>query len=83
MDTGILTETLNRFAQVCSLGYAALLPDALHLMSYFVVFEIVALGVFWALGKGDIAVTAMQKLTVIGFFLFVISNMGYSFTGPR
>ena len=76
MDTGILTETLNRFAQCCSLGYAALLPDALHLMNYFVVFEIVALGVFWALGKGDIAVTAMQKLTVIGFFLFVISNMG-------
>ncbi len=77
METGVLTETLNKFAQVCSLGYAALLPDALHLMSYFVVLEIVVLGVFWALGKGDIAVTAIQKLTVIGFFLFVLSNMGY------
>jgi type IV secretion system protein TrbL len=77
METGILTETLNRFAQVCSLGYGALLPDALRLMSYFVVLEIVVLGVFWALGKGDIAVTAIQKLTAIGFFLFVVSNMGY------
>jgi type IV secretion system protein TrbL len=77
VETGILTDTLNRFAQVCSLGYAGLLPDALRLMTYFVVIEMVVLGVFWALGKGDIAVTAIQKMTVIGFFLFVLSNMGY------
>jgi type IV secretion system protein TrbL len=75
MDTGILTATLNKFSSVISLGFASVLPDALHLMNYFVVIEIVVLGVFWALGKGDIIVDAIRKLTLIGFFLFVLSTM--------
>jgi len=75
MDTGILTQTLNKFADACTLGYSSVLPDALHLLNYFVVIEIVVLGIFWALGKGDIIVDAIRKLTMIGFFLFVISHM--------
>lgn len=75
METGILTSTLNKFGSVISLGYAAVLPDALYLMNYFIVIEIVVLGIFWALGKGDILVDAIRKLTLIGFFLFVLSNM--------
>ena len=74
MDTGILTTVLNQLAGRLSLGYARILPDALVLMRYLVAIEIVVLGVFWAFGKSDITVTAIKKITAIGFFLWVVTG---------
>ena len=74
MDTAILTEMLSRFISVATMGYTALLPDALYLMNFFIIVEIVILGVFWALGKGGISITVIQKLTMIGFFIWIINN---------
>ena len=75
MDTGILTTVLNQLANRLSLGYARILPDALVLMRYLVAIELVVLGVFWALGKSDITVTAIKKITAIGLFLWIITGM--------
>ncbi len=75
MDTGILTTVLNQLAGRLSLGYARILPDALVLMRYLVAIELVVLGVFWALGKSDITVTAIKKITAIGLFLWIITGM--------
>jgi type IV secretion system protein TrbL len=75
MDAGILTSVLNQLAGRLSLGYARLLPDALILMRYLVAIEIVILGVFWALGKSDVTVTAIKKITAIGLFLWIITGM--------
>jgi type IV secretion system protein TrbL len=75
MDTGILTSVLNQLAGRLSLGYARILPDALVLMRYLVAIELVVLGVFWAFGKSDITVTAIKKVTAIGFFLWVVTEM--------
>lgn len=75
MDSGILTSVLNQLAGRLSLGYARILPDALVLMRYLVAIELVVLGLFWALGKSDITVTAIKKITAIGFFLWVITEM--------
>lgn len=75
MDTGILTTVLNQLAGRLSLGYARMLPDALVLLRYLVAIEIVMLGVFWALGKSDITVTAIKKITAIGLFLWIVTGM--------
>ncbi|MGD0819213.1 MAG: P-type conjugative transfer protein TrbL [Desulfomonilia bacterium] len=75
MEAGILTTVLNQLAGRLSLGYARILPDALVLMRYLVAIEIVIMGVFWALGKSDITVTAIKKITAIGFFLWVVTEM--------
>jgi type IV secretion system protein TrbL len=75
MDAGILTNVLNQLAGRLSLGYARILPDALVLMRYLVAIEIVVLGVFWALGKSDITVSAIKKITAIGLFLRIITEM--------
>lgn len=75
MDSGILTTVLNQLAGRLSLGYARILPDALVLMRYLVAIEIVVLGVFWALGKSDITVTAIKRITAIGLFLWIITGM--------
>jgi type IV secretion system protein TrbL len=74
MNSGILTEMLTRFTEVATLGYTALLPEAMYLMNFFIVIEIVLLGVFWALGSGNITVNVIQKITAIGAFLWIISN---------
>lgn len=75
MDAGILTNVLNQLAGRLSLGYARILPDALVLMRYLVAIEIVVLGVFWALGKSDITVSAIKKISAIGLFLWIITDM--------
>lgn len=75
MDAGILTTVLNQMAGRLSLGYARILPDALVLMRYLVAIEIVVLGVFWALGKSDITITAIKKITAIGLFLWIVTEM--------
>lgn len=75
MDSGVLTSVLNQLAGRLSLGYARILPDALVLMRYLVAIEIVVLGVFWALGKSDVTVTAIKKITAIGLFLWIITGM--------
>ena len=75
MDSGILTTVLNQLAGRLSLGYARVIPDALVLMRYLVAIEIVILGVYWALGKSDITVTAIKKITAIGLLLWIITGI--------
>lgn len=75
MTDGILTQLLNKFLAVITLGYAALLPDAMHLMSYLVALELVFLGVYWALGAGNIGTETLKKVTAIGFFVWIIQEM--------
>lgn len=75
MDSGILTTVLNQLAGRLSLGYARIIPDALVLMRYLVAIEIVILGVYWALGKSDITVAAIQKITAIGLLLWIITGI--------
>jgi len=74
MNAGILTEMLTRFTEVATLGYTALLPEAMYLMNFFIVIEIVMLGVFWALGSGNISINAIQKISAIAIFLWIINN---------
>lgn len=74
MTSGILTTMLNQFVTTATLGYSALMPDAMYLMQFFVALEVVLVGLWWALGKDGISVTAIKKLTTIFFFLWVLSN---------
>ena len=75
-DSGILTEILINFVKVATLGYSALVPEALYLMQKFIIIEIVFLGIFsFAFGESSaIMATALRKLMVIGFYIYLISN---------
>lgn len=74
MENGILTSMLMEFVSTATLGYSRLMPDAMYLMQFFVALEIVLVGLWWAFGKEGISVTAIKKLTVIFFFLWILAN---------
>jgi type IV secretion system protein TrbL len=75
MDHNILTNILTAFTQNASLGYARLVPDALRLIRYFIIFECVLFGVAMALNKSELQIEAIKKLFLISFFLWLIPNM--------
>lgn len=74
-DYNILTNILTAFTQNASLGYAYLVPDAMRLIRYFMIFEVALFGATMALGKTDITAEAIKKLFMIAFFLWLIPNM--------
>jgi len=75
MDTGILTNLLNQFLSVFSLGYANLLPDARHLLWLLATLEIALAGLWWAFDDGQrIEKTLLVKVMQIGFFVWVVTN---------
>jgi len=61
---------------IASLGFSAVMPEALYLMQKFIIIEIVFLGVFsFAFGESNaIIATAIRKLIVIGFYIYLVSN---------
>lgn len=74
-DYNILTNILTAFTQNASLGYAYLVPDAMRLIRYFMIFEVALFGATMAFGKTDITAEAIKKLFMIAFFLWLIPNM--------
>ena len=75
MDTGILTNLLNEFARVFTLGYARILPDARHLLWLLATLEIALAGLWWAFDDGQkIEKTLLVKIMQIGFFVWIVSN---------
>lgn len=75
MDQNILTSVLTAFTENASLGYAYLVPDAMRLIRYFIIFEVALFGVVMSLGKTEITMEAIKKLFMIAFFLWLIPNM--------
>lgn len=71
----LLTELLQDFASVITLGYGRLLPDAMSLLSILATLEIAFAGIWWALGDGQkIEVELLRKIIQIGFFVWVVTN---------
>lgn len=75
MDTGILTNLLNHFTSVFTLGYARILPDARHLLWLLATLEIALAGIWWAFDDGQkIEKALLLKVMQVGFFIWVVSN---------
>jgi len=74
MDVNILTNTLTNFLTALSGGYLRLQGDALTLMRYLVVIEIVFFGVFSALGMINLPATALKKITLVGLFIWIVQQ---------
>lgn len=75
MDSSILTNLLNQFVSVFTLGYARILPDARHLLWLLATLEIALAGLWWAFDDGQrIEKTLLVKIMQIGFFIWVVSN---------
>ena len=75
MDTDILTNLLNTFISVFTLGYGRILPDAQSLLSKFATMEIVLTAIWWGFDDGlKVEVELIKKIMQICFFIWVISN---------
>lgn len=75
MDNGVLTNLLNTFVGIFSLGYGRLLPDALHLLAILASLEMVFAGLWWAFDGGQrVEVELLKKVLIIGFFIWIVSN---------
>lgn len=68
----MLTDLLRQFTGQFAGGYAFILPYAESILYYMVAIEVVVLGLFWALGVGNILVDAIRKILLIGFFTYII-----------
>ena len=70
----MLNDILFQFLNSIAAGYGNILPFAESLLYYMIVFEILLLSFMWMLGVGNVAVDAIRKILVIGFFTYLIFN---------
>ena len=73
MDFTTLTQTLNNFLSVFSLGYGNLLPSTLWLFGTLLSIEIVLFGIWYAFGAENI-VGAMKKILFVGFWFWIVTS---------
>jgi type IV secretion system protein TrbL len=75
-DIGSMTQTLQYFVSVASLGYSELIPSALDILQKFIIIELLFMGIFsFAFGEtGLITATVVKKILVIGFYIYLIKN---------
>jgi type IV secretion system protein TrbL len=78
-DTPIFTALLYNIVHIATLGYASLVPEALNLVQKFIIIELILLGIFsFALGETVlITATAIKKLILIAFYIYLIKNFGW------
>lgn len=74
---GFLTSTLSRVTKILSLGYASLVPEAMKLLKYFIVIEVFFFGVLVMYSKSNITHEGIKKLLGIGFYVWLIPNIGF------
>lgn len=73
-DTGTLTQLLHAFLTVFDGGWSILQPKAMSLFGILVGIELTLSGLWWALSGDDAVKSLLQKLLVIGLFLFFIQQ---------
>lgn len=73
-DTGTLTQLLSAFLHVFDGGWSVLQPKAMSLFGILVGIELTLSGLWWAMSGNDAIKGLIQKLLVIGLFLFFIQQ---------
>lgn len=73
-NAGILTHLLQAFLNVFNVGWTSLQPSALSLFHLLVGIELTLSGLWWAMSGNDAVKSLVQKLLVIGLFLFFIQQ---------
>ncbi|MCP3966793.1 MAG: P-type conjugative transfer protein TrbL [Lentisphaerae bacterium] len=73
-DFGILNKILKLLTTNIARGYDFLIDDAMYLLSFFVVIDMVVLGILWALDKKEMVVTGIMKVTTIGMYIYLITE---------
>lgn len=73
-DTGTLTHLLDAFLTVFNGGWGALQPKAMSLLGILVGIELTLSGLWWAMSGDDAVKGLIQKLLMIGIFLFFIQQ---------
>lgn len=76
-DVGVLTTLLQSFEQAFRGGYVNIQGHALSLMAVLVALELTFLGLFAAMGGGEIATPMIKKLLTIGFFSWVVLEFSF------
>lgn len=74
--SGFLTKTLQRITKILSFGYTALIPDAMHLLRYFIILEIFFFGVLVMFSKSNLSHEGIKKFLAIGFYVWLVPNIG-------
>ena len=70
-DPGVLTELLNNFLNVFSLGFGRIMPDARWLLSTLALIEVILAALWWAFKREDAVVAFLQHTLWIGFFIYL------------
>ncbi len=73
-NSGTLTQLLNAFLTVFNGGWSVLQPKAMSLFGILVGIELTLSGLWWAMSGNDAVKSLLQKLLVIGLFLFFIQQ---------
>jgi len=73
-DPGVLTELLNNFLNVFSLGFGRIMPDARWLLSTLALIEIILAALWWAFKREDVVVAFLQRTLWIGFFIYLVTQ---------
>jgi len=72
-DTGILTQLLNDFRHIFSMGVGYLKADANWLLAGLIVLDLV-LAILMNLGDLDYRKLLVEKILCYGFFIFLVTN---------
>ncbi len=73
-DPGVLTELLNNFLSVFSLGFGRIMPDARWLLSTLALIEVILAALWWAFKREDAVVAFLQHTLWIGFFIYLVTQ---------
>ena len=73
-DTGVLTTVLTSFLATFKAGFGPVKVDALALLGILTAIELTVAILFWVIKGEDALVGLIQKILLIGMFLFFVSQ---------
>lgn len=80
-DSGALTNIMNQFSQVFSLGRGQVFNYAWALLAILTGLELSVASLFWLLTKDEIIPVFIKKVLTIGLFIFFVQGFGPGFNG--